>query len=56
MIPVGAQDPVAGPKNTVAEPSSLALLGIAALGLVLPAQANLSAITLMSKRRQLPAF
>lgn len=35
VIPVGAQDPVAGPKNTVAEPSSLALLGIAALGLVL---------------------
>ena len=34
VIPVGAQDPVAGPKNTVAEPSSLALLGIVALGLV----------------------
>ena len=33
VIPVGAQDPVAGPKNTVAEPSSLALLGIAASGI-----------------------
>ncbi len=35
VTPVGAQDPVAVPKNTVAEPSSLALLGIAALGLML---------------------
>ena len=34
VITAGAKDPVASPGNTVPEPSTLALLGMAALGLV----------------------
>ena len=34
VIAAGAKDPAASPENTVAEPSTLALFGMAALGLV----------------------
>ena len=34
VITAGAKDPVVSPGNTVPEPSTLALLGMAALGMV----------------------